>query len=329
MTSLVLDDTIKFSRDELMNRLKERNIDTRPLFYPISSFPMFKGVETNNPVAYSVPLRGINLPSGHDRTEEEIDYICYHIRDILGYKSNKVGKLQPHGWLVYRDKVNQIIRTFKNAQPDEINSFCLPLMAENKFLGRLRPLTNRSLKNQNEVQILADWREAAQNWFPSQFKVTLDGTRRWLEKQVLQTDDRILFMVEDDRGTPIGHVGLFRFDYKQKFCELDNIIRGNTEEFPGAMTHACKELIKWAFNELGAEKIYLRVASDNKLALKLYEKLNFVEIQRTPLLKVYEKDIVRWIEVVGEPYYEVERYSVTMKLLKNEWMKNNGITNEG
>jgi len=80
---------------------------------------------------------------------------------------------------------------------------------------------------------------------------------------------------------------------------------------------------------MGAEKIYLRVASDNKLALKLYEKLNFVEIQRTPLLKVYEKDIVRWIEVVGEPYYEVERYSVTMKLLKNEWMKNNGITNEG
>ncbi|MCK7470089.1 MAG: hypothetical protein MZU95_04235 [Desulfomicrobium escambiense] len=36
-----------------------------------------------NNVAYKIPLRGLNLPSGHNRTEEEIDYICAHIQDIL------------------------------------------------------------------------------------------------------------------------------------------------------------------------------------------------------------------------------------------------------
>ena len=64
-----------------MNKLRDRNIDTRPLFPQMSSFRMFK--KYDNPVAKHIANNGINLPSGHERTHEEIAYICETIKDLL------------------------------------------------------------------------------------------------------------------------------------------------------------------------------------------------------------------------------------------------------
>ncbi|MGE3713850.1 MAG: DegT/DnrJ/EryC1/StrS family aminotransferase, partial [Alphaproteobacteria bacterium] len=103
MSSIVLGDAVKHSRDEFMAELKKRQIDSRPIFYPISEFPMFD--TANNPNSRIVGLRGINLPSGHERTEEEIDYICAHIREALGKKLSRVSMTQPSGWLANRDRI--------------------------------------------------------------------------------------------------------------------------------------------------------------------------------------------------------------------------------
>lgn len=81
MSSIILDKNFGITRDEMMRKLKEYNIDTRPFFYPISMFPMYKDQET--PIAHHIGLNGINLPSGLNRTEEEIDYVCQCIRRIL------------------------------------------------------------------------------------------------------------------------------------------------------------------------------------------------------------------------------------------------------
>jgi len=81
MTSIILDKNFGITRDELMKELKKRNIDTRPLFPQLSTFRMFK--KYDNPVAKHLAENGINLPSGHERTEKEIDYICNMIRELL------------------------------------------------------------------------------------------------------------------------------------------------------------------------------------------------------------------------------------------------------
>ncbi|OGW27884.1 MAG: hypothetical protein A2X56_03220 [Nitrospirae bacterium GWC2_57_13] len=314
MSSLVLDKTLGFDRDTFMRKLRERNIDTRPFFYPISSFPMFKGVTVDNPVSYDLPFRAVNLPSGHERTEEEIDYICAHIRDILGVRPGTSSTSQPTGWLAYRDAVNKALRDLKSASRESLSASSLPLNRNGLRVGRLRPLTAASLDDQQEIRFLADWREASQQWFPAQFPVTLPGTRSWLEKQVLGKDDRILFMAEDKNGASFGHVGLFRFDYQNRSCELDNIVRGVGATLPGGMSLACSTLLDWAFTSLDLERVYLRVVSNNQRALHLYQGLGFHEVQRVPLMKVEEGPVTRWIEVIGQPYQNVERYFITMKL---------------
>jgi perosamine synthetase len=62
-------------RDTVMGRLREKGIESRPFFYPIHTMPMYNTGQSL-PVAESLSARGINLPSGTNLTEEQIDYVC-------------------------------------------------------------------------------------------------------------------------------------------------------------------------------------------------------------------------------------------------------------
>lgn len=82
MSSIVLHKKFHVSRDQLMHKLKEASIDTRPFFYPFSMLPVYKQ-KTDNKVAYQVGLNGINLPSGVTLTEEQVDYVCQKVKKLL------------------------------------------------------------------------------------------------------------------------------------------------------------------------------------------------------------------------------------------------------
>jgi perosamine synthetase len=61
-------------RDALIIGLKEKNIDSRPYFYPISDMPMYE--ISNTKIAHKIYQKGIYLPIFHDLKNSEIDYIC-------------------------------------------------------------------------------------------------------------------------------------------------------------------------------------------------------------------------------------------------------------
>jgi perosamine synthetase len=81
MSSLILDNDFGITRDEVIKVLRRNMVDSRPFFYPISMFPQYK--EQKTPVAHHVGLNGINLPSGLNLTEDEVDYVSRMVRDIL------------------------------------------------------------------------------------------------------------------------------------------------------------------------------------------------------------------------------------------------------
>lgn len=73
-TNRWLSSIIAPDRDRIMKALREEGIDTRPFFFPISMFPMY--TERDTPNAHRAGLNGINLPSGVQRTQKEIAWIC-------------------------------------------------------------------------------------------------------------------------------------------------------------------------------------------------------------------------------------------------------------
>ncbi|NMC29329.1 MAG: DegT/DnrJ/EryC1/StrS family aminotransferase [Pelolinea sp.] len=65
-------------RSIVMNRMDQKGIETRPFFYPMHVLPMYKEnqLQSSFPVANSIYLRGLNLPSSGSLSNEELDYIC-------------------------------------------------------------------------------------------------------------------------------------------------------------------------------------------------------------------------------------------------------------
>lgn len=80
MFSILVNDINK--RDPLREYLAERGIETRPLFYPIHTMPMYAQKFQKFPVAENLGWRGINLPSFPDLNNEEIKYITQSISDF-------------------------------------------------------------------------------------------------------------------------------------------------------------------------------------------------------------------------------------------------------
>ena len=75
MTSIEIIGASFEDREHFMKMLKKKSIDSRPVFSPMSSFPMFEK-RNNNPVAYRIGSSAINLPSGHNLKNEQIEYIA-------------------------------------------------------------------------------------------------------------------------------------------------------------------------------------------------------------------------------------------------------------
>jgi len=78
------------SRDELMNKLEKKGIETRTFFIPMHEQPvflnrvLFKG--ESYPVAEELSRKGLYLPSSSGLKEEEIRYISDVIKVLWGIR---------------------------------------------------------------------------------------------------------------------------------------------------------------------------------------------------------------------------------------------------
>lgn len=83
MNSILLTDKVSMERDDVMQKMEARNIEMRPLFYPMHIMPPYYDKTAQAPIAESLSSRGINLPSHGKLEEEHIRYIVESLRDII------------------------------------------------------------------------------------------------------------------------------------------------------------------------------------------------------------------------------------------------------
>lgn len=83
--TFLIQDNAPFSREDLMKNLKDRGVETRPVFYPLNVMPPYKkyGKDREFPVSSKVSKQGVSLPSSANLSLQEIDYICDVIREFV------------------------------------------------------------------------------------------------------------------------------------------------------------------------------------------------------------------------------------------------------
>ncbi len=87
MPTIVVNEGVRFNRDDLLAAFKADNIDGRVFFWPLSSLPTFTP-NPENVVSYSLTQRAINLPSYHDLTDFQVDRVSTIVMRLLATGSN-------------------------------------------------------------------------------------------------------------------------------------------------------------------------------------------------------------------------------------------------
>ncbi len=81
MVTVLIDGFCQLDKYTVIQRMQEAGVICRPFFNPLSSLDAYKnqqssiGARKRNPISYSISERGINLPSGFNLTEEDVNYI--------------------------------------------------------------------------------------------------------------------------------------------------------------------------------------------------------------------------------------------------------------
>lgn len=81
MCSILLKDSKE--REMVRKHLDENGIETRPLFYPVHTMPMYSDKYQRHPIAENIGWRGINLPSYPGLSTIDIEFICNKIKEIV------------------------------------------------------------------------------------------------------------------------------------------------------------------------------------------------------------------------------------------------------
>lgn len=83
MNNVILSDKVKLSRDEVMKRMEQHDIEMRPVFYPMHVMPPYYDADASFPVAEKLAGRGISLPSHAMLTNEDIAFISNTLKAII------------------------------------------------------------------------------------------------------------------------------------------------------------------------------------------------------------------------------------------------------
>ena len=75
MTSFLIEKDSGLKRDQVINKHKKLNIDSRPVFPSISQYPIWGKKYDENTNSKLISENALNLPSGVKLTYNEIDYI--------------------------------------------------------------------------------------------------------------------------------------------------------------------------------------------------------------------------------------------------------------
>ena len=84
---IVLKGQVPFDAEELMRRLKEKGIGTRPFFWPMHEQPVFREMglfeDVSCPVAERMARKGFYIPSGLALTDSQIETVAETLHEVL------------------------------------------------------------------------------------------------------------------------------------------------------------------------------------------------------------------------------------------------------
>lgn len=136
-------------------------------------------------------------------------------------------------------------------------------------------VTLRSIR-EDDLSLMREWRnkDHIRKWFFDSRIITPEMQQKWYESYQKRDDDQ-MFIISTS-SVEIGIVALYCIDRVRRRVQFGRFLIGEDEyRSQGYACEAIRLLLKYAFEELGLEEVYLELLSCNEVALNLYEKVGF------------------------------------------------------
>lgn len=146
----------------------------------------------------------------------------------------------------------------------------LPIIEGQKVC--LRPIT------MSDTVSIVTWRnnDNVRKHFIFQEPFTAEMHEKWMTSKV-QTGEVVQYIIEDKiTHQPVGSVYLRDIDLRHKSAEYGIFIGEDSARGKGFGSETASLFSQFGLNTLGLHRIFLRVFSENKGAIKSYEKAGFI-----------------------------------------------------
>lgn len=153
----------------------------------------------------------------------------------------------------------------------------------------------------NKVRWIND--ESNNTYLHYELPLEIEKTQRWFEA-IKNRTDRYDAVIEVD-GIPVGVIGLLNIDRVNLKAEYYITLGEGSYKGKGISYVASKQLLQYAFEVLGMNKVYLNVDADNIAACNLYEKIGF------GCEGIFKEDMMHRGKMIDR-----KRYAI----LKKEWI---------
>jgi RimJ/RimL family protein N-acetyltransferase len=98
----------------------------------------------------------------------------------------------------------------------------------------------------------------------------------WIERKSSFMDDEVnLAICIKGSDKHIGNIYLRQIRWVERHCHLEIFIGEQAERSKGFGQSAVRQLLSYAFNDLGLNRIHLQVLTDNVAAIRTYERCGF------------------------------------------------------
>jgi len=110
------------------------------------------------------------------------------------------------------------------------------------------------------------------------FYISIDREKKWIEASVNDDSKNLhLIICLEENHQPIGMVNLTSIDLINRKAEFSIQVGDAKLHGKGIGEQATRLILTHGFNELNLNKIYLKVIADNEKAIKLYQKIGYIE----------------------------------------------------
>lgn len=127
-----------------------------------------------------------------------------------------------------------------------------------------------------DAELTLRWRSSTRAMLLNRGSGTVEQQAAWIESRPASERN---FMIELKSGRPVGMLSLIGIDSENRHAESARFLIGDEDAVRGvpAAVEAMKLLYGLAFDELGLERVWGTVASDNKLMIKWQRYLGMKE----------------------------------------------------